>query len=283
MPEDLKGNLDLTIIPSKSGSERESISNLSALTSVYYDGRHYELLYKHNYISPELLKFDIPFWIEMAEQYGDSVLELCCGEGRISVPLAQEGFQVTGIDLLESMLSKAKKICSQVRWINANVCNFDLNEKFSLIIFPFNSLGHLLELEAIESCFSCVQKHLKPEGKFIIDLENSCSQENIAWYLDQSRQLFSVYPDPDGKGTVAVTYQNDVDFNQQVNRAKLFFRFLEQEEEVIQEVPYRLFFPQEIEALLKYSGFTVEKKFGGHDRSLFTSQSANHILVCRLQ
>jgi SAM-dependent methyltransferase len=272
-----------TVTTPKSGSERESINNLSALTSIYYDGRHYELLYKHNCISPELLKSDIPFWIEMAKQYGDSVLELCCGEGRISIPLAKEGFQVTGVDLLDSMLLKAKKACSQVRWINADVCSFNLDDKFDLITFPFNSLGHLLEIEAIESCFKCVQKHLKPEGRFIIDLENSCSLENIAWYLDQSRQLFSVYPDPDGKGTVAVTCQNDVDFNQQVNRAKLFFRFLEQEEEVVQETTYRLFFPKELEALLKYNGFAVEKKFGGHDQSPFTSQSDNHILVCRLQ
>jgi 2-polyprenyl-3-methyl-5-hydroxy-6-metoxy-1,4-benzoquinol methylase len=78
----------------------DSINNLSSLESIYYDARHYELIYKNNYFSPDLLRSDIPFWIDMANQYGDSVLELCCGSGRISIPLAQEGKLVTGIDIL---------------------------------------------------------------------------------------------------------------------------------------------------------------------------------------
>ncbi|BAZ08946.1 hypothetical protein NIES4071_07520 [Calothrix sp. NIES-4071] len=283
----MNNNLEKQIAPTVSCLKNElhddSINNLSSLKSIYYDARHYKLIYENNYFSPDSLSFDIPFWIDMANQYGDSVLELCCGSGRISIPLAQTGKLVTGIDILDSMLSEAREKCSQAEWVKADVRNFDLGNKFSLIIFPFNSLGHLLDIKAIEDCFSCIRKHLKPEGRFIIDLENSCRQENLEFYFSKDRGLLSAYPDPDGKGTFVVTYQNEVDLSKQINNAKLFFQLIEQKKEIIQEVPYRLFFPQELEALLKYNGFTVESKLGSHNKEPFTSQSPNHIVISKLQ
>ena len=283
MNSNLEKQINLTDSSLNNLLYNDNINTLSKLESIYYDGRHYELIYKNSYIDPDFLSSDTPFWIDMANQYGDSVLELCCGSGRISIPLAQGGKLVTGIDILDSMLSSAREKCCQAEWIKADVRNFDLGKKFSLIIFPFNSLGHLLDIKAIEDCFRCVRKHLKPEGRFIIDLENSCNQENLEFYFSKARVLFSAYPDPDGKGTFVVTYQNEVDLSRQINNAKLFFQLIEQKKEIIQEVPYRLFFPQELEALLKYNGFTVESKFGSHNKEPFTSQSPNHIVISKLQ
>jgi 2-polyprenyl-3-methyl-5-hydroxy-6-metoxy-1,4-benzoquinol methylase len=109
MNSNLEKQIDPTVSCLNNGLHDDSTNHLSSLESIYYDARHYELIYKNNYFSPDLLRSDIPFWIDMANQYGDSILELCCGSGRIFIPLAQTGKLVTGIDILDSMLSEARE------------------------------------------------------------------------------------------------------------------------------------------------------------------------------
>jgi SAM-dependent methyltransferase len=251
--------------------------------SYEYNGRHYELLYANNYVDPGFLTADIPFWIDMASQYGSPVLELCCGTGRVAASLAEKGFSVTGIDISDSMLSEAKRKTSQVNWMRSDITNFKLDKKFSLIIIPGNSLGHLLDLESIESCLSCIRKHLQPEGRLIIDLVNNYSRDNLEFYLDKSPVLFSTYPDPDGKGEITVTCRNEVDFSTQINREEWLFKFIEQGKEVTQEVKYRFYASKELETLLRYNGFSLESNLGDYDKNPFTTDSPNHIVISSVQ
>jgi ubiquinone/menaquinone biosynthesis C-methylase UbiE len=261
----------------------EENSGKTVNTVIHYDGRHYDLIYENVYIMPpELKKQEILFWYDQAIQCGDPVLELCCGTGRIAIKLAEKGLQVTGIDSAQSMLVEARKKSTQVEWLEADVRKFNIDKKFSLIIFPINSIWHLSSLEALESCFACVKKHLKPDGKFVIDALNPCTQESIEILCDRRSNLYSVYPDPDGKGTVVVTYSNEFDFTQQIYKQKLFFKLIGQEKETVEEMTYRLYFPQELDALLKYNGFTIESKFGSYARTPFASGSPQQLIVCRL-
>ncbi|BAZ50648.1 hypothetical protein NIES4103_32650 [Nostoc sp. NIES-4103] len=255
----------------------------SVNTDFHYDGRHYDLIYENSYlIPPELKEQEILFWIDLATQFGDPILELCCGTGRIAIRLAEKGFQVTGLDNAQSMLAEARKKSSQVEWIEADVRDFKIDQQFSLIIFPINSIWHLSNIEAIESCLACVKKHLKPGGKFVIDVFNPCSQQTINMLCDQRKNLYSAYPHPDGKGTVLVTYSNEFDLTQQIYKQKLFYQLLGQEKEIVEEMIYRLYFPQELEALLKYNGFAIESKFGWYDQTPFASGAIQQLIVCHL-
>lgn len=262
-------------------SEKESASKISEMESIHYDGRHYNLVYENNYFDPDFLVADIPFWIDMANQYGGSILELCCGNGRVAITLAEKGWQVTGVDISESMLLEARRKCSQVEWIHADVRNFDLEKQFSLIIFPINSIIHLTDLESIENCLSRVRKYLQPGGRFIIDIENFLNHDNLEFLLSKTRNLFSVYEEPDGKGTVVVTYENELDWPEQIWNLKLFFRLTGQKKEILEEIKLRLYFPKELDMLLKYNGFTIENRFGDYNQTPFTSQSPRLILICR--
>ena len=69
---------------------------------LYKDPRHYDL---HN----KDLVADIPFILSQIEKFGDPALELACGTGRITIPIAEKGYRVTGLDISEPMLSHAKK------------------------------------------------------------------------------------------------------------------------------------------------------------------------------
>lgn len=242
---------------------------------LYFDGRHYDQRFQD-------LTQDIPFWIRQAKKYGDTVLELACGTGRIAMPLAREGFLVTGIDISDSMLAEARRKSSRegtvVEWIQADIRNFELRKKFSLVIFPFTTICHLLDLEDLEACFSCTRRHLRPSGRFIIDVFNP--RLDILLRNPEGRYSHSKYPDPDSRGTITVTENNVYDTSSQINRIKLFYKFPERTEEVVEELNMRIYFPQELDALLKYNGFRIEAKFGNYDERPFTSEAPKQLIVC---
>lgn len=240
----------------------------------YYDGRHYDQRCRD-------LTQDIPFWLSQARKYGDPVLELACGTGRVAIPLAKEGFLVTGIDISDSMLEEARRKSSQeginVEWIKADIRDFELGKKFSLVIFPANTICHLLELKDLEACLSCVKRHLRPNGKFIIEVFNP--RLDILLRNPEERYPHSEYPDPDGKGTIVMTESNVYDPASQINRIKLFYKLPGRPEEVVEELNMRIYFPQELDALLKYNGFGIEAKFGDYDETPFASAAPKQLIV----
>lgn len=242
---------------------------------IYCEGRHYDLQYKD-------FTQDISFWIKQVRKYGEPALELACGTGRITIPIFKESVKITGLDISESMLKEARRKSLaegiNVEWIHADCRDFRLDKKFALIFFPFNSMSHLYNLEDIESCFSCVKGHLKSKGRFIIDIFNP--RLDILLRELTKRYPVSTYPNPDGKGMIEITENNVYDEATQVNRIKWYYKIENQEEEIEEELNLRIFYPQEIDALLKYNGFTIEEKFGDYDMAPFKSGSPKQIIIC---
>lgn len=242
---------------------------------LYRDGRHYDLQTKE-------FADDIPFYLRQVEKYGQPVLELACGTGRITIPLAEKGIQISGLDVSEPMLSLARKKAEEkgvpVEWIQGDCRNFKLSKKFRLIFIPVNSIAHLHDLESLEACFSCVKEHLADQGRFIIDVFNP--RLDILMRDPTKRYPVAEYPDPDGNGTVVVTENNVYDTASQVNRIKWYYRIGQEKEELVVENNMRILFPQELDALLRYNGFTIEAKYGDYDETPFTSASPKQLVVC---
>jgi SAM-dependent methyltransferase len=242
---------------------------------IYQDGRHYDQLFLE-------ANDDLPFWIEQAKTYGDPILELACGTGRITTLLTQQGFNVAGIDNSIAMLNEAeKKANSQdvtVEWVQGDIRDFELDEKFSLIILPANALCHLLTFTDFESCLAGVKKHLIDGGKFVIDV----FVPNLALLIDKpdERFPFSEYNDPGGKGKVVVTHSYVYEADTQIKRINTFHSLPGEDEEVEGELNMRMYFPQELDALLKYNGFTIEQKFGNYDLSPFNLEAEKQLIIC---
>jgi SAM-dependent methyltransferase len=243
---------------------------------LYFNGRHYDQLYRD-------VTQDLPFWIEQAKRCGDPILELACGTGRVAIPLAQAGHRVTGIDASESMLAQARKKASQeglsVEWVKADIRDFDLGKVFSLVIFPANALCHLLELEDLEACLACVRRHLDPEGRFILDVFNP--RLDILLRDPERRYPHGEYPDPDGQGLVVVTESNVYDRASQINHIKLFYKLPGRQEELVEDLRMRIYFPKELDALLKYNGFAIEAKLGDYDGRPFEAEAPKQLIVCK--
>lgn len=121
---------------------------------------------------------DVAFFLRHARQTGGPVLDLACGTGRVTWPLAEAGFEVVGLDLSEPMLQHARakashrdsQIRDRVTFVQGTMADFDLHRRFRLVLIPYRSFQSLLDPADQRHCLTCVHRHLEPDGRAIIDL-----------------------------------------------------------------------------------------------------------------
>jgi ubiquinone/menaquinone biosynthesis C-methylase UbiE len=245
---------------------------------LYSDAQRYDLV-----MGASASGDPLDFYRRQIAQYGEPVLELACGSGRLTIPLANEGVNITGMDISEDMLHlaklKASKSGASLRFLQGDMRSFDLGEKFQFIFIPAQSLSHLQVREEIEDCFACVRRHLAGEGRFLIELFNS-SVSMLARETDR-RYPVGQYVDPNAGSQVFVTAEVRYDAASQINYIRWFFREETSDRETALSFEMRQFFPQEIDALLWYNGFLIEHKYGSHDEGKFSSDAPKQLIVCR--
>jgi SAM-dependent methyltransferase len=110
------------------------------------------------------------FYTTLAQKYGNSVLELGCGTGRFTIPMAEQGVDVTGLDIMPGMLARARQKAGDlpIHWVEADARDFHLNRQFAFICETGNMFQHLLTRADQEAMFACVHEHLAENGRFII-------------------------------------------------------------------------------------------------------------------
>ena len=226
---------------------------------------------------------DLPFYLDQLTGLGERILELGCGTGRLTIPLALQGFDVTGIDIEESMLALAREKAAQkganIDWVQGDVRDFDLGKQFDAVLFPVNSIGHMLDNRGMEACLACVRRHLTDDGRFIFQAFNPLLQ--ILTRDQDQRYPAYEYEDPNGRGHVIITESNIYDRALQVNNITWYYLFQDTQEEISKALPIRLFFPQELDSILHHNGFDIIAKYGEFDKSPFSSESSTQLLVCR--
>ncbi|GAA5512111.1 cypemycin N-terminal methyltransferase [Deinococcus carri] len=128
-------------------------------------------LYDHQY---DLYRDDLHFYAGVAERAGGPVLEVGAGTGRVTAFLARRGVRVVGLEpsarMIERGLSRAREQGLDLTFVQGDARTFRLEERFPLVIAPFNALMHLYtpgeQLAALEN----LRAHLAPGGAFVFDL-----------------------------------------------------------------------------------------------------------------
>jgi ubiquinone/menaquinone biosynthesis C-methylase UbiE len=118
---------------------------------------------------------DVAFYCALAEETGGRVLELGCGTGRISLAIARSGIPVIGLDNAPAMLAAARQKgddCSNPRWVEADMRDFSLGQRFGLILIPYRGFQHLDSFADRESTLACIVRHLNLGGRLALDLTN---------------------------------------------------------------------------------------------------------------
>lgn len=230
---------------------------------------------------PGTARGELEFYLRQARLAGPRLLELACGTGRLTLPLAAAGLHLTGLDRSSEMLARARAKAAAAgaaaEFVAADMRAFDLGRPFDLILLPVNSVCHLLTRPDVEACLRCVRAHLAPGGRFVVDVFNPSlallSADGQRW-----RELGD-YRDAAGQ-RVRLSEQNRYDAATQVNA--LVWRF-EGEAGWRRDLSLsmRQFFPQELDALLAYNGFMVEAKYGQYNQTEFHSGSNQQLVVAR--
>lgn len=124
------------------------------------------------------LHSDVPFYIGEAMASPGPVLELACGTGRVSLPLAAAGLEVHGLDasphMLEIAEQKRRKLDSdaagRLHFHEGDMTAFDLGIEFGTVIIAFRSFQILHTTENQRRCLARIRNHLAPNGKLILNL-----------------------------------------------------------------------------------------------------------------
>lgn len=120
----------------------------------------------------------------LPQNKGARILELCCGTGRLTLPIARDGYNISGVDYTPSMLAqarlKASEVGLEINFIEADIRTLNLQEKYDLIFIPFNSIHHLYKNEDLFKVFNVVRNHLKDGGLFLLD----CFNPNIQYIVE---------------------------------------------------------------------------------------------------
>src|SRR5215207_9884863 len=139
--------------------------------SLYSDGRLYDLV-MGGYAAGDMLDF----YRRQISRYGQPVLELACGTGRLTIPLAEGGVEIVGLDISPQMLElaerKALECGAHLTLVRGDARTFNLGRSFRLIFIPAQSLSHLHKRGEIEACFTRVRQHLAEGGRFLIEVFN---------------------------------------------------------------------------------------------------------------
>lgn len=102
------------------------------------------------------------------------VLDLACGPGRHSIPLAQRGFGVTGVDRSAFLLERAKRrgaeVGVEVEWLQADMREFSRPSSFDLALSLFTSFGYFSDDADNQRVLDNVFASLRPGGHFVLDM-----------------------------------------------------------------------------------------------------------------
>ncbi len=232
---------------------------------------------------------DTAFYREMARDFGDPVLELGCGTGRITMALAQMGKRVTGLDVSEKMLERAAlkrgalhtEERERVHLVQGDMTHFDLGEKFRLVIIPFRPFQHLLEVRQQMDCLVCVRKHLARGGRLVLDVFQT-DAERMHDPVHMRETPLIDYKTGDGRQVRISERLAAFHRAEQINDVEMIYSVTHaggRKERLVFAWPLRYFFRYEVEHLLARCGFRVAGEYGNFDRRPMGDDSPEMIFV----
>jgi SAM-dependent methyltransferase len=231
---------------------------------------------------------ELPVLQAYAQRTGGPLLELGCGTGRLLIPLAQEGYRVTGVDFSPEMLRIAQAkvdaagLADRVTLIQGDYGSAALDGPYRLAYVVMNTFLHLTTQADQVRALRHWREHLAPGGLLLIDVFHPDVQQLAT--VDGRLEWDKTWTDPQTGATVMKWITRTVDLAAQALHVTLIY------DEVAADgglrrtvVPYdaRYLWRFEAELLLDKAGFALEALFGDWDMAPFESASERMILVAR--
>jgi ubiquinone/menaquinone biosynthesis C-methylase UbiE len=225
-------------------------------------------------------KDDIDFYKKEAHKAKGKVLEIACGTGRIYLELLKNGIDAYGIDISQNMLKilekKAKDLGLKPKIKKADMRNFKLNQKFSLISIPFTSFLHNLTIEDQIKTLKNVRKHLESNGKLILDFFFPNPEVILKRYGKEIKEIIKTKD----RKYIRVTKSYFIDEPNQIVET---INILKEKDRTIWRQKFRVAFiyKREFELLLYLAGFKKWKVYGGFDYEPLKSSKQRMVWIVK--
>jgi ubiquinone/menaquinone biosynthesis C-methylase UbiE len=258
----------------------------------YRSASDYDLRYGHG------SNVDVAFWIALRERLGARrVLELGCGSGRVTLPLARagaaQGVTIIGLDLSSAMLDGARtklasepaEVMAAVRLVEGDMRSFALDERFDLIFVPFNTLGHLHAIDDQIACLTTARRHLAPGGRFAAEVTQLGLDELHRGVAEPDRLFVHDATTDPATGERLVRHRR-YRYRRDTQTADSHFveeRLTTGGDVIVQTADLRLhvYFPRELELLFRLAGYQIEAAYGDYAFGPFTAASEYLTMVGR--
>ncbi len=232
---------------------------------------------------------DIEFYHGLCTASGGPILEIGVGTGRIALPLAQQGFEVVGIDLYEPMLKVAQQnalnvapLSGSLSLIQADMRNFVLKRQFPVVTIPARTLLLATSEEEQVQTLCCAAQHLASDGTMAFNLFYP-DPEMLADDPEEEF-LLEVVEKPDG-GRYVLTAKNRFDLESQLNHGLQIAEELDSAGEVIRReelgVVVRYLYPEQVTALCNKVGLEVIEMWGDFEGSEVDEFSDEIVVIAR--
>ena len=250
----------------------------------YGDGDWYDAEYVH-------IKGDIPYYRHVAGSVNGPLLELACGTGRLTLPMADAGATVVGVDASLPMLTRARtkqralpaSVRNRLSFRHADMRTVRLERRFAGIVLAFNTIMHMLTDDDLAAVLATAHVHLRDGGRFFVDLHTPMTDlldRDSEGRFDPQQMV-----DPKTGFRYIVTENNSYDPRQQINTMRFYYQRVDGDgvpigAERYTEVQLRVLFPREIDRWLKDAGFEVLEDWDDFGRTQpFTGRGGRRVLV----
>ncbi|HEX3647579.1 MAG TPA: class I SAM-dependent methyltransferase [Pseudonocardiaceae bacterium] len=220
--------------------------------------------------APEVLGPTVDRLAELAA--GGRALEFAVGTGRVAIPLAERGVDVTGIELSEAMLARLREKADEQRLpaIQGDMTTTTAPGRYTLVYLVFNTISNVLTQAEQVECFRNAARHLDPGGRFVVELEVPALR-----ILPPGQQaiVFTAESGYIGLDTYDPLRQHLVSHH---------FRFDDSHQAYLSRSPHRYIWPAELDLMAQLAGFTLESRQADWSGAEFTAESTSHVSVYRL-
>ncbi|GAA3703515.1 class I SAM-dependent methyltransferase [Nonomuraea antimicrobica] len=220
--------------------------------------------------APEVLGPTVARLAELAG--GGRALEFAIGTGRVAVPLAETGVPVTGIELSPAMIDQLRTKVDEatIPVVTGDMATVVAPGDYSLVYLVFNTISNLQTQAEQVACFRNAARHLRPGGRFVIEL---WVPELRKLPPGQQAIVCQVEPGYIGLDTYDVLHQRVVSHHFTFDgsgRAELFLS------------PHRYIWPAELDLMAQLAGFELESRHADWEGAEFLEGSRSHVSVYRL-
>lgn len=244
---------------------------------LYRDPRLYDLEYADHVE-------DVVHYSKLAAQAQGPVLELGCGTGRLTLPIARAGARITAIDSAPTMLAglharlgdESLDVQRRVSVRRGDFCALAEPAMYHLVLLPFNALHHCADHRAVLSLLDGVRRALAPGGRFAMD----CYLPDPALYArdPEARHEERLFVDPSTGDKLISWEMGRYDPLTQIHEVRYIYRYPSGDERTV-TLRLRMFYPQELRALFDWGGFRIVAEAEDFEGSPLSATSLKLVLL----